>query len=99
MEPGPCASSPFEPCQARKGAALRRIPASAADRLGSMVGSHPILRAAFTSGESGPQNRSRRTFWISSVASMAPFGRGSVRQGVSSRLSGISVVADVCMIG
>ena len=44
MEPGPCASSPFEPCQARKGAALRRISTSAAGRLGSMVGfsrSHP----------------------------------------------------------
>jgi hypothetical protein len=25
LEPGPCASSPFEPCQTRKGAALRRI--------------------------------------------------------------------------
>jgi hypothetical protein len=44
MEPGPCASSPSESCQARKGAALRRIPASAADRLGSMVGSQSILR-------------------------------------------------------
>ena len=39
MEPGPCASSPSESCQARKGAALRRIPASAAGRLGSIVGS------------------------------------------------------------
>ncbi len=39
MEPGPCASPPSEPCQARKGAALRRITASAAGRLGSMMGS------------------------------------------------------------
>jgi len=38
LELGSCASSPFESCQARKGAALRRIPASAAGYLGSMVG-------------------------------------------------------------
>ncbi len=39
MEPGPCASPPPEPCQARKGAALRGTQVSAAGRLGSMVGS------------------------------------------------------------
>jgi len=39
MELGPCASSSFEPCQTRKGAALRGNTASAAGRLGSMAGS------------------------------------------------------------
>jgi hypothetical protein len=39
MELGPCASSSLEPCQARKGAALRGNAASAADRPGSMAGS------------------------------------------------------------
>ncbi len=45
MEPGPCASSPSEPCQARKGAALRRITTSAAGRLGSMMGSAGLQAA------------------------------------------------------
>ncbi len=48
LELGPCASPTFEPCQTRKGAALRRISASAAGRLGSMVGflstDHPPLQ-------------------------------------------------------
>jgi hypothetical protein len=39
MELGPCASSSFEPCQARKGAALRGNATSAAGCLGSMAGS------------------------------------------------------------
>ncbi len=38
MELGPCASSSFEPCQTRKGAALRGNTASAAGCLGSMAG-------------------------------------------------------------
>ena len=40
MELGPCASSSFEPCQARKGAALRGNATSAAGCLGSMTGSY-----------------------------------------------------------
>ena len=39
MELGPCASSSFEPCQTRKGAALRGNTTSAAGRLGSMASS------------------------------------------------------------
>ena len=39
LELGPCASSSFEPCQARKGAALRGNSASAAGCPGSMLGS------------------------------------------------------------
>ena len=39
MELGPCALSSFEPCQTRKGAALRRNTTSAAGCLGSMAGS------------------------------------------------------------
>jgi len=39
VELGPCASSSFESCQARKGAALRRNTTSAAGCLGSMAGS------------------------------------------------------------
>jgi hypothetical protein len=40
MELGPCASSSFEPCQTRKGAALRGNTASAAGCLSSMAGSY-----------------------------------------------------------
>ena len=39
MELGPCASPSSEPCQARKGAALRGNTTSAAGCLGSMTGS------------------------------------------------------------
>jgi len=53
MEPGPCASSPSESCQTRKGAALRRILASAAGRLGSMVGSLVNAETPFVCGERG----------------------------------------------
>jgi len=44
MELGPCASSSFEPCQARKGAALRGNATSAAGCLGSMAGSFAPCR-------------------------------------------------------
>jgi hypothetical protein len=45
LEPGSCASSASEPCQARKGAALRRTSTSAAGHLGSMVGSRHLDRS------------------------------------------------------
>ena len=45
MELGPCASSSFEPCQTRKGAALRGNTTSAAGRLGSMAGSYFLQMA------------------------------------------------------
>jgi len=52
MELGPCASSSFEPCQTRKGAALRGNTTSAAGCLGSMTGS--FLPASESASESAP---------------------------------------------
>jgi len=51
MESGPCALPLSEPCQARKGAALRRITVSAAGRLGSLRGSFYVERADRESAE------------------------------------------------
>jgi hypothetical protein len=102
MEPGPCASSSSEPCQARKGAALRGNTTSVAGRLGSMAGSivsdlHPF-RSLFphlvspADGESrGYPNTSGNRCRITAAASLAPSSaRGGLRLSArSSRTTGI----------
>ena len=53
MELGPCASSSFEPCQTRKGAALRGNTTSAAGRLGSATGRLPRVLSDVGSRQRG----------------------------------------------
>jgi len=85
MESGPCASPPSEPCQARKGAALRRITASAAGRLGSMAGSLASGGPARGRGGPGPV---RTCGPDGQVAGASPWGREKSGAGAAGRWVG-----------